>query len=73
MKDLDCYFASVITLVVVSTPYSYSCGVVPPDGEDMLEAAHGVAAALRIVHGTPMKVCPYRCLIRACLMMGRTN
>lgn len=47
---------------VVSTPYSYSCNVVPPDGEDLLEAAHGVAAAMRLVHGTPMRV-HIRCVL----------
>ncbi|KAF8514411.1 hypothetical protein JB92DRAFT_2830027 [Gautieria morchelliformis] len=40
---------------MVSTPYSYSCSVMPPDEEDVLEAAHGAAAAVRLVHGTPMK------------------
>ncbi|KAF8584669.1 hypothetical protein K439DRAFT_1133004 [Ramaria rubella] len=40
---------------MVSTPYSFSCDAVPPDEEDMLEAAHGAAAAVRLVHGTPMK------------------
>ena len=53
----DMLMMRCILRVIVSTPYSYSCNVVPPDEEDMLEAAHGAAAALRLVHGTPMKVC----------------
>ena len=50
---------SLVDVVVwcsVSTPYSYSCEDVPLDAEDILELAHGAAAALYNVHGTVMTV-----------------
>jgi hypothetical protein len=51
------WFTLVLLMrVLVSAPYSYSCDVVPPDAEDVLEVAHGAAAALRNVHGTAMTV-----------------
>ncbi|TDL18656.1 hypothetical protein BD410DRAFT_793044 [Rickenella mellea] len=37
---------------MLSTPYSYSCNVLPADAEDQLEAALGVAHAIKKKHGT---------------------
>ncbi|KAF8520594.1 Zn-dependent exopeptidase, partial [Hysterangium stoloniferum] len=39
---------------MISAPYSYSCDKLPPDAEDLLEAAHGAASAVYRVHGTKM-------------------
>ncbi|KZV74175.1 peptidase M14 [Peniophora sp. CONT] len=36
---------------MLSTPFSFSCSKTPRDAEDMLEAAHGAAFAVKTAHG----------------------
>lgn len=42
---------SMLTHPTVSSPYSYSCQIYPPDAEDLIEAALGAAQASFKIHG----------------------
>jgi hypothetical protein len=36
---------------VVSSPYSFSCKMIPNDAEDQIEAGFGAAQAMQLIHG----------------------
>ncbi|KIJ49080.1 hypothetical protein M422DRAFT_205290 [Sphaerobolus stellatus SS14] len=56
LKDVTAFIDLRSYGQTISTPYSYTCDKMPPDEEDILEAAHGAAAAVRHAHGTSFKV-----------------
>jgi len=36
---------------MVSSPYSFSCKMIPNDAEDQIEAGFGAAQAMQLIHG----------------------
>ena len=50
----------------VSSPFSYSCNVLPAEEEDLLEAAVGAAKAIEKVHGKQVKVSLMTLLLLSC-------
>lgn len=46
----------MLTVRVVSAPFSYSCTKIPKDAEDQIEAAMGAAAAIKSAHGVTFTV-----------------
>lgn len=69
---------SRLTRATVSTPYSYSCQIYPPDAEDLIEAALGAAQASFKIHGhhfTTGRLCEtqFRYIILLLTLVGRTK